>query len=118
MSILIEGMEMPKNCEKCPCSYWTEGAHHDFCQAVGYDTEIGRQNDRPSWCHLIEVPEPHGRLIDADRLKESLDSYVMNTQCHYKLIEALVLVRNELLDKASTVIPASSGKQSAPRAAL
>lgn len=50
---------------------------------------------------------PHGRLIDADRLKESLDSFVLNTQCHYKLTEALVWVRNELLDKASTVIPAS-----------
>ena len=67
MGVYIKGMKMPKNCEECPCSYWTEGVHHDYCQAVGYDTEIHYgEKDRPQWCPLTEVPEPHGRLIDAD----------------------------------------------------
>lgn len=61
-------------------------------------------------CPLVYVPEPHGRLIDADRLKESLDFYVLNTRHHYKLTEALVWVRNELLDTAPTVIPANHGQ--------
>jgi len=66
MGVYIKGMEMPKNCEECQCSYWTEGVHHDYCQAVGYDTEIHYgEKDRPQWCPLIEVPEPHGDLIDA-----------------------------------------------------
>ena len=65
MGVYID-MEMPKNCEECQCSYWTEGVHHDYCQAVGYDTEIHYgEKDRPQWCPITEVPEPHGRLIDA-----------------------------------------------------
>lgn len=69
MGVYIAGMAMPKNCEECQCSYWTEGVHHDYCQAVGYDTEIHYgEKDRPQWCPLTEVPEPHGRLIDADAL--------------------------------------------------
>ena len=44
--------------------------HHNYCQAVGYDTEIhDGEKGRPTWCPLIELP-PHGRLIDADALKE------------------------------------------------
>ena len=73
MGVYITGMEMPKNCEECQCSYWTEGVHHDYCQAVGYDTEIHYgEKDRPQWCPLIEIPEPHGRLIDADALLEDM----------------------------------------------
>ena len=64
MGIYIKGVEMPKNCEECQCSYWTEGVHHDYCQAVGYDTEIHYgEKDRPQWCPLIEIAEPHGRMI-------------------------------------------------------
>jgi hypothetical protein len=30
---------------------------------------------RPNWCPLIEIPTPHGRLIDADELMvEIMDS--------------------------------------------
>ena len=64
MSIMIKGIEMPKNCYECPCSYWTEGVHHDFCQVVGYDSNIERQNNRPSWCPLIEDREPHERKTE------------------------------------------------------
>jgi hypothetical protein len=24
--------------------------------------------ERPDWCPLVEIPTPHGRLIDADKL--------------------------------------------------
>ena len=107
-------LEMPKDCPMCPFAHYD--MFNTFCGcditrgkrwAMKNDKDYAESSTRPDWCNLIEVPEPHGRLIDADRLKESLDSYVLNTQCHYKLTEALVLVRNELLDKASTVIPAS-----------
>ena len=59
-------IDMPKNCHDCPCAYWTEGCHHDYCQAAGYNTElIPELETRPDWCPLVPVPE-HGRLIDAD----------------------------------------------------
>lgn len=66
MSILIKGMKMPSCCENCPCN------DDDWrCGALGStfdDLEIDRLEIKPSFCPLVEVPEPHGRLIDADAL--------------------------------------------------
>lgn len=71
MSILIKGIEMPQCCQDCPLNYdqmecavtgtawWS-----DSMVLVGFDSEKERLYD----CPLIEVPTPHGRLIDADEL--------------------------------------------------
>ena len=70
MSVLIKGMEMPKNCSGCPLNYdqmackvtgtrwWS-----DTMVLMGFDSDKERLYD----CPLIELP-PHGRLIDADEL--------------------------------------------------
>lgn len=65
MSILIRGMEMPKNCDSCPCYYETEGAWRNECEVLQREHYI--TNERPDWCPLVEL-QPHGRLIDADAL--------------------------------------------------
>lgn len=61
MSVLIKGMEMPKNCRECRFGYdgkcFAEQPFHRFFMG---DTHK---------CPLIELP-PHGRLIDADALME------------------------------------------------
>ncbi len=60
MSVLIKGMKMPKNCMECAIRSWTED-EWDVCPFSGIMAlNIGRQND----CPLVEVPTPHGRLID------------------------------------------------------
>ena len=62
MSILIKGMDMPKNCKEC--DLYIEGA----CYAKGYrDYRLIMDKSKPDDCPLIELP-PHGRLIDADEL--------------------------------------------------
>ena len=68
MSILIKGVKMPRCCEVCPCNddNWRCGALGDTFD----DLEIYNLELKPSCCPLVEVPEPHGRLIDADALKE------------------------------------------------
>jgi len=62
MSILIKGMEMPKNCFDCPLfdDVYTDGlgVPLDYYQASG---------ETKKDCPLVPVP-PHGRLIDADAL--------------------------------------------------
>ena len=74
MSILIKGMEMPRNCMEC------NRAVADMANCIMTKPEawkramgIGRQPE----CPLIEIPTPHGRLIDADvviqTLKRSID---------------------------------------------
>ena len=88
MSVLIKGMEMPKNCDSCPCYYETEGAWRDECQVLRKECAISEE--RPSWCPLVEIP-PHGRLIDADAPIPLVDT-------HGKKIEVTVahIIENNL----------------------
>ena len=70
MSVLIKGMEMPALCQEC--DLYIEGA----CYAKGYrDYRSIMDMSKPDDCPLIEVPTPHGRLIDADALIADLVKY-------------------------------------------
>ena len=74
MSILIKGMEMPKNCAECPCRII--GYTKDYCNVLGkfVDYAVGSEGRRDD-CPLIELP-PHGRLIDADELMRQIQLYI------------------------------------------
>ena len=65
MSVLIKNMEMPQKCGQCKL-YHAEYPMH--CMAVEGHRTVGAPYgmQRPDWCPLVEVKEPHGRLIDAD----------------------------------------------------
>lgn len=70
MSILIKGMEMPTYCEEC--RLWVDR----WCYATeerGY--EEGMVRKKPDWCPLVEVPTPHGRLIEAEKLMGKVRRY-------------------------------------------
>lgn len=66
MSVLIKGMDMPKRCVDCPiyfaglCSLKLNGGR---CPLDG----------RPDWCPLVDVPTPHGKLVDVDDFLKILD---------------------------------------------
>ena len=83
MSVLVKGMQMPNNCRNCPMEVagWCFALlpksedEEDFAEEV--DTEA---EGRPSWCPLVEVPTPHGRLADADALDEKVYK-------HYKTLK-------------------------------
>ena len=66
MSILIKGMDMPKNCGECPFYYY----EYKECNAIG-GRMVFRNATPPTDCPLIELP-PHGRLIDADALTQQI----------------------------------------------
>lgn len=62
MSILIKGMDMPISCEKCPFCY-------DYLHcSIDDSLHMYLYNRHPN-CPLIEIPTPHGRLIDANKLE-------------------------------------------------
>lgn len=63
MSILIKGMEMPARCVDCRFCDEIDGT----CIALN-DNSTACYTGKPKWCPLIEVPSPHGRLIDADAI--------------------------------------------------
>ena len=73
MSILIKGMEMPKNCAYCPLSEYRNSSILD-CKQIGTVGTAFRDNNvlkrRHPNCPLIEVPTPHGRLIAEKTITE------------------------------------------------
>ena len=69
MSVLIKGMEMPKNCRACRLKMNCDDCEGFECVCLPLHTQIGYLNDlltdkRRDDCPLAPVPEPHGRLID------------------------------------------------------
>lgn len=64
MGVYIKGMKMPKTCEECFLVSSCIGRHWEITKDdIGYKGEYVKDN-----CPLIEVPEPHGRLIDVDKV--------------------------------------------------
>lgn len=62
MSVLIKSMKMPGKCFDCPmCD------NNDDC-VVQEDKHFQTWEEQIAGCPLMEVPEIHGRLIDADAL--------------------------------------------------
>lgn len=97
MSILIPGVEMPKNCAGC------------FLRVGQCSKRIYMEN-RPSDCplvevpepHDLEVPEPHGWLILADELIEFIENrYKITWKDDYEggIKDACV----DILEKISTM---------------
>lgn len=77
MSVLIKGIEMPTKCNECNfcVNGFTEDAPMYECAVESGENvsvlvdDYGKPFDfRPDWCPLVEIPTPHGRLIDADEL--------------------------------------------------
>ena len=90
MSVYIKGMEMPTSCDKCVYSAWSNFYQIYVCDAVRKNDPVlfdGKQTKstavarsaRADNCPLVPVP-PHGRLIDADALRQSIKESI--DECH------------------------------------
>ena len=72
MSVIITGMEMPKSCIEC------RFRQYEYCDLQRQDVyavnimDYALSFERHPSCPLVEIPTPHGRLIDADKLKSRL----------------------------------------------
>ena len=64
MSLIIKGSIMPLMCGDCPCYDGSDYA----CNATGRGVIEYRYDGRPDNCPIVEIPTPHGRLIDAEKL--------------------------------------------------
>lgn len=81
MSYVVKGYEFPQSCSECWLIY-PEVGDSGSCIFTGVYWE--NEEDRPSKsrlseCPLVEIPTPHGRLIDADRLLALVEKEVNNT---------------------------------------
>ncbi len=76
MGICVKRMEMPDDCRNCPFEMYYMNCGETRCRATGkiladFYKPIPFEG-RAEECPLIELPTPHGRLIDADALLESI----------------------------------------------
>ncbi len=80
MSVMIRGVEMPSGCNTCQLHVLCFDYY--VCRAKklergGYldvdDEAIAGRRHR--CCPLVEIPTPHGRLIDADELSKKLERH-------------------------------------------
>lgn len=74
MGVYIKDVKIPKNCAECKmwgiCDLLDFDDYESICDAVEDGFLVRDKN-----CPLVEVPTPHGRLIDADALMaEVMDS--------------------------------------------
>lgn len=80
MAIYIKGAELPKSCWSC----WrcTSINIVDCAISLGEESSSDFRNTRHPDCPLVEVKEPHGRLIDEsvayDKIAEQETGYYMD----------------------------------------
>lgn len=92
--ILIKGMKKPQNCFTCPFKF------------VDANVFVGCR--LPNNCPLVEVPTPHGRLIDADELAIRVKSQIQSSFCNQHNATLVFAQGLKLfVENAPTVIEAS-----------
>lgn len=106
MSECVVRMEIPSSCFGCPMSF---SYNKIIICSLDNDRRKGDFDFRPDWCPILcQLPEGHGRLVDADALKleiaEEDDGFghdVYTAGIHDGFALSL-----ECIDDAPTTIPA------------
>lgn len=93
MSVLIKDMEMPNVCVFC---FMDESK----CKLHGSVNNIWREK-HPD-CPLVEIPTPHGRLIDADELSKQKYENIWTNR---------LVINADDLEDAPTVIEAEGSEE-------
>lgn len=114
MSVVVR-MDMPDKCGKCPLA-WYDGAGPCFCMVSlerndavddGMMWKEADPNKKPSWCPIIcQLPEGHGRLVDAEKLKAK--------KYHSDITHENAVAVAEI-DWAETIIPADTAESPSPK---
>ncbi len=83
MNVLIKGVDMPKNCDECMFHWHGDGTTYCLAQSRLHNlhhikwpevtTREAADVFREDTCPLVELPDKHGRLIDADALEADTD---------------------------------------------
>ncbi len=107
MSVVLLGMYMPKSCRGCYLMKIGVGGWRGefWCSATRF-IPITNIDARPDWCPLCPLPEKHGRLIDANALKETLDYYIREAGWSEEINKALCWVKDEFIDSEPTIVEA------------
>lgn len=99
MGVYVSSMEMPETCKLCYLSEFSAGFYAYVCKPTGVriDYEMAKVSKPKRICPLIEVPGPHGDLIDRDKLRAK--EFIHDGDAY-----AVVMSRD--IRNAPTIIPA------------
>ena len=89
MSILINDMEMPETCDECNFHRYHSGGEY-VCVATPMLYPFNLANSkgiRKDWCPLVEVPAPHGWLIDEDNVIDAIHERLQELRTHKEFIK-------------------------------
>lgn len=96
MSFVVMGREIPPTCSQCCYRYYDTDKDSNFCEFSDEEIWNVRRGDD---CHLHNLPEKHGKLVDASELMDAVleaarKNGVLSTDdvCH-------------LIEKATAVVP-------------
>ena len=110
MNVIVKGMKMPRMCSECdfcggliwPAMVYACACPLDPINSINITKAIEEDCRHPN-CPFVEVPTPHGRLIDADYLKEHIIACVTNGRPLHNMELSELL---EAIDDVPTVIEA------------
>lgn len=109
MSVLIH-MDMPRNCGECWAldEWWGDYPLCLITQEQG-GFKFPKKEQRMRDCQLVEVPEPHGRLIDADAAaKQGWTISRTYSASPNQMVYEVKAMTDEILP---TIIPAEEGSR-------
>ena len=113
MGIYIANIEMPENCYKCRLQVWTSPngvTVSSWCAVMKekiYPIDLDKKRAN---CPLIEIPTPHGRLIDGDLLRDeyyrAMDELLKSTTTNISEEALSILCGCTLANTIPTIIEA------------
>ena len=110
MSILIKGMDMPKSCGECEFNYYLEGGSYEWCECVILHDDLNQFDTRRTDCPLVEIPTPHGDLIDRDIVRDecykTMEELMQMTTINISAEALSLLCGFTIINDAPTIIKA------------
>lgn len=106
MSECVVRMEMPESCDVCPCL--DDYGDYPRCRISGEQRGYNfptREKRMPNCPIICSLPEGHGPLVDAEKLKEQSVHF-----CETEYTFDFDAVFIEDINEASTVVPAERSK--------
>lgn len=103
MSILIKGMEMPKTCEECTFGYEEDVA---WMACIPQGVSVRKESVQgicDPHCPIVEVPAPHGDLIDID------SKIIIGIKDGLKVTTVRDLLNDKAVRLPKTIIEAEDG---------
>jgi len=118
MNIIVKNMQMPKDCRECRMMEYHERTGKTWCKpADGLLADTYRPimyDGRPDWCPLVEIPEKHGRLVDADKLMAIFSDRLERVAERYGIDSSEVGILSgamKLLESQTAIIEAEGAEQ-------